>query len=380
LEGRGQPDESGGQEPPTGGDGTSPPIFQPVQGPSDASTVYVNRDLLIIDHDGNLGSHLLSEADIERAMQSRSAYCCSSHTYRHQTYLVYSAPLIVHGDVRGAVQISISEHQLQQAMNGLLQSLLVVGLLGIIGSGAISVALAGRALQPIRLAMQRQRDFVADAAHELRTPLAIQRTVAEVELPEPTVEDLQSTVAQMLGENRHLTRLVEDLSLLARADTDAIGIERQPVDLSSLLARTSEEIGYLANDRGVALKADVQGSVTVIGDVVRLRQLILILLDNAMKHTPVGGTIAVSLSTEGNRAVVRVADTGAGIAPADLPRVFDRFYRSDQARVGEGTGLGLAIAQWIVGAHGGHISAGNAVPNGAIFTVTLPQARGPAGA
>jgi signal transduction histidine kinase len=189
------------------------------------------------------------------------------------------------------------------------------------------------------------------------------------------VEELQQTVAQMLSENRHLTRLVDDLSLLARTDTGAVVIDRRPVDLSDLLSRTAEEISYLAADRGIDLPADVQENITALGDVLRLRQLFLILLDNALKHTQDGGAVHVRLSADGHRARLEVADTGPGIAPADLPRIFDRFYRGDASRTGEGTGLGLAIARWIVEAHGGQIAAGNATPHGAVFTVTLPVAR-----
>jgi signal transduction histidine kinase len=353
-------------------------VFRPVSGPNDVSAVYFNTGRHIVDTDGPLGGVILSPHEVTQSLQTAHSHCCSVHSYKGQSYLVYTAPLVAGGAVIGAVQTSISEHQYLQTMDGLVRTLLIVAMLGLVGSAAVSVVMAGRALRPIRVAMQRQRDFVADAAHELRTPLAIQRTVAEVEKPEPTVEELQSTVAQMLSQNRHLTRLVEDLSLLARTDTDAISIGKAPVDLSGLLGTTSEEIGFLAAENGIKLAAEVRGGVTVVGDVVRLRQLILILLDNALKHTPPGGEIQVRLLTKGDRAVMQVSDSGTGISPADLPRVFDRFYRADEARAGEGTGLGLAIARWIVEAHGGQITASNANPHGAVFAVTLPAARVPA--
>lgn len=375
--GQGNPGGAGGQGLRPGGRFTGPSIFKPVAGPSEASAVYLNRRLQIVDYDGVLGHVVLNQRDVRESMQSAQPECCPVQSYKGESYLLYTAPLVVNGNVIGAVQTSISEHQYLQLMDGLLQTLIIVALLGLLGSAGISVALAGRALRPIRLAMQRQRDFVADAAHELRTPLAIQRTVAEIETPDPTIEDLQATVAQMLGENRHLTRLVEDLSLLARTDTDALRIERDPVDLSTLLTTTSEEIAFLAADKGIALGADIRDGVTVSGDLLRLRQLVLILLDNAMKHTPNGGSISVRLATEGGRAALRVADSGPGIPARDLNRVFDRFYRADEAREGEGTGLGLAIARWIVEAHGGQISAGNVSPHGAVFTVTLPVTRVP---
>lgn len=379
------PDSGGGPGAPPGpqagnggngqGGGPNPNPTRAVAGPSEASAVYVDLHLKIRHHDGSVGAHLLSPSQARLAMATGQKQCCATERYDRQDYLVYSAPLKVGGKVDGAVQTSISEHQYEHAVNSLVEALLIVALLGLVGSGGVSLALVGRALRPIRVAMQRQQDFVADAAHELRTPLAIQRTVGEVGMTDASSEDLRTTVEQMLEENRHLTRLVEDLSLLARSDTDAIEIEQSPVDLSKLLRETAEEIGYLASEKEVALQSDIHGDVTTLGDVLRLRQLVLILLDNALKHTPEGGTIRVRLRNEGGRALIEVADSGEGINPADLPRIFDRFYQADRARTGEGTGLGLAIAQWIVEAHGGQIRAGNTSPQGAIFSVSLPLTR-----
>jgi signal transduction histidine kinase len=180
----------------------------------------------------------------------------------------------------------------------------------------------------------------------------------------------------MLAQNNHLTRLVDDLSLLARADSNAVTIQRSQVDLSSLVSGITEEIMPLAEEQGVRLETQADGQLAVIGDIVRLRQLLLILLDNALKHTPAGGTVRVTLQSRGSRADLRVVDSGPGIEPADLPHIFDRFYRADKARAGEGTGLGLAIGRWIVESHGGTIAASNAERRGAMFTVTLPTVRG----
>lgn len=371
-----------GQQPGFGGRGAppgpgGPRVFAPISGPSDASATYVNPHMQVVHADGVIGSALLGPGDVRNVLHSGQELCCTVHSYKEQDYLVFTAPLKVGGKTVGAVQTSISEHQYEQTRNAVLSALLAVTLLGLLGSGGISVVLVQRALRPIRLAMKRQRDFVADAAHELRTPLAIQRTVGEVGMSDPAVDDLQATVEQMLGENRHLTRLVEDLSLLARADTDAVAIDRQPVDLSVLVRDTVQELSYVAGEKGVVLDADVHGRVTTPGDILRLRQLLLILLDNALKHTPAGGTVHVQLTADNGRPQLQILDSGPGIDPADLGRVFDRFYRSDRARSGEGTGLGLAVAKWIVEAHGGHIRAGNTSSQGAVFTVTLPQA-GPA--
>ncbi len=295
-------------------------------------------------------------------------------------YLIYTLRGRVRssgGVVTGVVQARISERQYIDSTHYLLGILLAVSGAGLLASGLISQVLAGRALQPIRAALRRQRAFVADAAHELRTPLAIMRSASELGLTAGIGPEQEASLEQVLAQNAHLTRLVEDLSTLARADSGAVDVERAPVDLSRLVAETVEGVAVLAEDRGVRLAVEATGAVRVIGDAGRLRQVLLILLDNALKHTPAGGAVAVRVAREGGQVRLQVRDSGPGLAPEDVPHVFDRFYRANRARTsGEGTGLGLAIGRWIAEAHGGHIVAAN-VPtpeHGALFTVTLPLA------
>jgi len=343
--------------------------------PSDATSIYLDPHLHAIHADGALGLVVLDPAAAQQALSTKQAQCCSVGHYQNENYLVYTAPIVDRGRVAGVVQASISEHQYDHTMEALLNALLVVALLGLLVSAGISAVLVQRALKPIRIAVQRQRDFVADAAHELRTPLAIQRTVGEVGLAGDAAGNHEATVEQMLAENKHLTRLVDDLSLLARADSQAVSIMPARMNLSSLVQDTTSELEPLAEERGMRLAADVGANVWVLGDVMRLRQLLLVLLDNALKYTPTGGSVEVRLQTSGGRAQLQVRDSGPGIDPADLPRIFDRFYRADKARTGEGSGLGLAIARWIVEAHGGQLHAGNATPHGAMLTATLPVTR-----
>ncbi|GAC1442627.1 MAG: hypothetical protein NVSMB52_00030 [Chloroflexota bacterium] len=343
--------------------------------PSDASTVFVDTRLGIRHGDGALGHRLFDVQSLRTAIQTGQDHCCTVQQYRGRDYLVYTNPLHAHGEVVGAVQSSVSEYQYESTMKALLSALLLVALLGLLGAGGVSVVLVQRALRPIRLAVQRQRDFVADAAHELRTPLAIQRTVAEVALSDVSGENHDATVEQMLVENRHLTKLVDDLSLLARADSHAVAIAPTLMNFSSLVTDTASELEPLAEERGMRLAADVRADVWVVGDIMRLRQLLLVLLDNALKYTPIGGSVEVQLHAGGGRAQLQIKDSGPGIDPIDLPRIFDRFYRADKARTGEGSGLGLAIAKWIVEAHGGNLQARNSTPHGAVLTAVIPVAR-----
>jgi signal transduction histidine kinase len=343
---------------------------------SDASVVYLNMQLRSVGHGvGYLGNTVLDPGAARRSLNSGRLQCCSERSYGGETYLVYTDVLHDRGKVVGVAQSSIGEDQYHSTLTALLQALLAVAVLGLVVSGVIGTLLARRALKPISLSMQQQRDFVSGAAHELRTPLAIMRTIGEVRLKDAATEDEQTALIQILAQNSHLTQLVDDLSLLARGDSQAIAIEKVPVDLSSLITVTTEDVEPLAAEQGVRLVTETQENVRILGDALRLRQLLIILLDNALKHTPAGGDVRVRLRVDGGQVRLQVMDSGSGIDPKHLPRIFDRFYRGDEARSGEGSGLGLAIAQWIVDVHGGQIHAENMPEGGARFTASLPVMR-----
>ncbi|MBV9280841.1 MAG: sensor histidine kinase, partial [Chloroflexi bacterium] len=220
----------------------------------------------------------------------------------------------------------------------------------------------------------------ADASHELRTPLALIRANAEMVLRHgdrlpPADGEL---VAEIIRETDHLHRLVSDLLTLARADTGQVALSTRPVDFRALVSEVHEDLHYIAESRGISSHVALDGPVIVEGDETRLRQLLLILLDNALKYTDQGGHVDVALRRDDNRARLMVSDTGIGIPAEDLPRIFDRFFRVDRAREHEsgGTGLGLAIAKWIVDAHHGTIKAESEVGKGMRFVVDLPATQG----
>jgi signal transduction histidine kinase len=288
------------------------------------------------------------------------------------SYVIYTLPVRDTGRVVGVIQAAASTRQYDQGMRDLLEVLLAVGTLGLLASAAIATLVTRRALAPIRISMRRQRDFVADAAHELRTPLTILHSAVEIGLSSDTSSEQEDALSQALVESRHLARLIDDLSLLARADSGALALDMQPVDLEKLVSETLNGVEMLAEDQGVRLETSVNGAVRVLGDRGRLRQLLVIVLDNALKHTPSGGAISVIVTEANGKARLRIQDTGPGIEPRDLPRLFDRFYRAKGDRGMDGGGLGLAIARWIVEAHGGSIEAANAAPHGALFSISLP--------
>jgi heavy metal sensor kinase len=219
------------------------------------------------------------------------------------------------------------------------------------------------------------RRFTADASHELRTPLTVIRTEAEVALGKGlSVEQHEELLGSILEECERLTRLTDQLLSLAREDARGSKPPSGVVDLADLVRDVVETMRLLAETKGVALHYGNNGPLPVRGDETRLREVFYNLLDNAIKYTPEGGTVEVRLGQREQAVVVTVRDTGIGIPPEHLPRVFDRFYRVDKSRsrAEGGTGLGLSIAQKIVTDHGGRIELVSAPDQGTTCTVTLP--------
>src|SRR6476469_5216179 len=257
----------------------------------------------------------------------------------------------------------------QQTLDALLRVLLVGGGVVVLVAVAFGAVYARRALVPIRdaldtqpSALRRQREFAADASHELRTPLTVIRSSVEHlrrsgGQPEATeaLDDIDVEVGQM-------TALVDDLLLLARSDSGAISLNRLPVDLGDVAAEGAGALVQLAGDRGVSLGLDPEPAV--------------ILVDNAVRHTPRGGSVLVRVRGDRQEVTVDVDDDGPGIRPEDMPQVFDRFWRAPGQASG-GTGLGLAIAKSIVDLHDGRITVSNRPEGGARFTVRLPAAEPP---
>jgi heavy metal sensor kinase len=220
------------------------------------------------------------------------------------------------------------------------------------------------------------RRFTADASHELRTPLTAIRAEAEVALRGPLgPAEQQHLLGSILEECERLTRLTDQLLALAREDAGVARFERRPADLEALVRGVADTMRPVAEAKGQSFEVSVEPAGAALGDEGRLRQVLYNLLDNAIKYTPEGGTVALRLGRQGALAVLTVADTGIGIPAADLPRVFERFYRVDKARSRqmEGTGLGLSIARSIVVAHGGEIELESAPGRGTTVRVMLPQ-------
>jgi signal transduction histidine kinase len=274
-----------------------------------------------------------------------------------------------------------SLHEQESAMRTLLFVLGAGGGLGLLLTLWAAWFLSGRALIPIQSAFRRQQEFVADASHELRTPLTVLRSATDLlsRHREDRLADHAELLQDIQAEIRRMQLLAQDLLTLARSDQGALQLMTAPLDLSGVASEVVRRMLPLAQNRQQILQLHAATDELLVDvDPERLQQVIVILIDNALKYSPEGGRIDVRVHSEGHRAVLEVADTGRGIAPEHLPRLFDRFYRGDAARSRStgGSGLGLSIAKMLVDAHGGELSLSSSVGVGTVARVQLPLLSG----
>lgn len=259
-----------------------------------------------------------------------------------------------------------------QLLSQYLTGLLILGSIASLVSALASWVLAGRSIKPAQRAWDQQHDFISNASHELRTPLTLVRASADYALRSRATEERELPLRDILDECDYMNSLVEDLLLLSRIDAQRVVLAGDLIALPELLDETVRKMGTVAAARGVSLRVD-EVAGTVRGDRVRLRQVLLILLDNALGFTPPGGTIRLGSQVQAHEVVVHVIDSGTGIPAEDLPHVFERFYQvSAQDGAGRGNGLGLSIAQGLVEAHGGKIDVSSQLGQGTTVKVRLP--------
>jgi signal transduction histidine kinase len=246
-----------------------------------------------------------------------------------------------------------------------------VAMLLVAGGGYVLVR---KSTAPVERSMNQMRRFMADAAHELRTPVTLLRTRAEVALGEERDARRDAeTLHAVVREVERVGAIVSDLLTLARADAGELPAARKTVYLDDLASDAIDSIRSLAAQHHVSVEIGSFEEASITGDPVLVRRLLLILLDNAVKFTPVGGSVRLDVSAADGRRVVTITDTGVGIPPQDLPRVFERFFRSDTARQEtDGAGLGLAIARWIADQHGATIHVRSKAGAGTSVTVSFP--------
>jgi signal transduction histidine kinase len=392
------------------------------------------RDYLVV---ADTGGQVLALSEVTRtlsadALERLTAPLDTTSFEKHTATLALGAPI---GGVRylavpvqgagpviGGILVATPIRQAAFGPADLLRSMLLIAPLILVGAGLVGYWLAGTSLRPVqgimdevdaisdgrslhrRLAVPLSGDemarlaltvngmlarleqsfgslhrFTADASHELKTPLMVLRAGVERALVHPgTPPEILQSLDETLAQINQMTEMVESLLTLARADEGRAPLAVEPCDLRELVADVAETAGILGESAGVtAVHSLPDAPVRLAVDPHRIREMLLNMVTNAIKYTPQGGSIALGLEEDDESVILSVRDTGVGIAPGDLPHVFERFWRADQARTrtGErpGVGLGLAITKWIVEAHGGSITVQSRPGRGSIFTVRLPK-------
>ena len=315
-----------------------------------------------------------------------------------------------------AIAVGRSTADIDESLAGLIRTLVIAGPLTLVLAGAGGIFLAQRALKPVdqitrtaheieesdlsrripvqsrdelgRLAatlnqmierlekaFKRQQQFTADASHELRSPLSVIQAESTLALnKDRPANEYKHSLEVVSNESEHMAKVIDQLLTLARADSGKEQLSFEEVDLSELLAGIAANAEILCRDKGLEFRSDLMDNILVSGDRAKLRELFLNLLDNAIRYSPDGGTISLTLGKLEERAVIAIADTGIGIPDEDIPRIFERFYRVDRARsrAEGGAGLGLSICKYIAEAHGGRIEVESQVGRGSTFSVWLP--------
>lgn len=337
-----------------------------------------------------------------------------------QNARIYSRTINKDGHLIAIIQVGQFTGELQDMLHHVAEELLIMGVVVLLFSALGSYWLASRAFAPIHnlirtarsikegdlqqrvpvpaardevyflavtlnemiesldTAFSRQRRFVADASHELRTPVAVIRSTTDVALLHATTQEEYISVLRNVNiESERLGRLINDLLALARGDEGKTKLEHEPVRLDQLADVVAANADTIAEEHHVTIHRSQLQPVTVIGDETRLIQMIMNLLDNAIIYTNPGGSVTLSVTATPTHAIVTIQDTGIGIGKEHLAHIFERFYRVDQARVrnaGGSSGLGLAIVNWTVQAHQGTITVESQPDQGSTFTVSLPRA------
>jgi two-component system, OmpR family, sensor kinase len=360
----------------------------------------------------------LSRAALEATFKGQTIFESAKYPNEPPLRLI-SVPIIYRGNLLYIVQVGTSMESIEDTLRRFLVLLTVAVPIALAVSLAGGWFLAGRALRPvdaITLAAQRIaagdlsqrltmstapdeigrlagtfndmigrldasfrqiRQFTSDASHELRTPLTVMKGETELVLRRPRpIEDYQTVLESSLEEIDRMTHIVDELLFLSRADMGEVKMESLPVALESLVEDIYRQATLLGQDRNIEVVLGTVMPAVVQGDELRLRELLLNLVENAVKYSHPGGKVEVSLIHDGRQARLSVTDHGIGIAPEDHKRIFDRFFRTDDARAHtkKGTGLGLAICAWIADAHKGRVEVKSELGQGSTFTVVLPLA------
>ncbi|MBL0385676.1 sensor histidine kinase [Tumebacillus sp. ITR2] len=364
------------------GGGRVPDVQEPTGGTQVFLYVTDTKGNLVYSQERSQGlsAHILPQLNHWVPDQGNVRVMTISRVLRHgedMLLLVSGRAIYRNGLLTGVLYTGNDVSFYWEVFKGLLKVLLIlIGVFGLLAA-FFGQRMAARAMVPIKSSYYKQQQFVADASHELRTPLTVLKSsidVIELEDGDNLSEFSQTVLADMKDEVHSMSKLVADLLTLARTDSGAVELYVQTFDLADTAQHVVRLRKTLAQEKEIDLSLQASSDLMMTGDAERIKQLLVILLDNALAYTPEGGRISVSVSTENRAHVLRVSDTGMGIPLEEQERIFERFYRVEEARsrVTGGTGIGLAIAKWIVEAHRGTISVQSTPGAGSLFTAKFP--------
>ncbi len=295
---------------------------------------------------------------------------------RHVRVMMTAQPMMEEGEQVAVVYVGKDVTAMYNGLQKATYSLAALAVLALAVAAGVGHFLAGKAIVPLVEAYEKQRQFAADASHELRTPLSVVMASADLLENDPSITSpfLKQVIADVRDEVKKMTKLVSDLLFVARSDNQALKVKITKLDLAAAADQTVRLMQPLADKKKIAIVREGDAALTVKMDEQKMKQLLLILVDNAVKYTMEGGKVTVRVtSPTAGKIRLEVEDTGIGISKEDQARIFDRFFRVDKARSREmgGNGLGLAIAQEIVSLHGGNIHVESELGKGTKFIVTM---------
>lgn len=319
-----------------------------------------DRQLYLFDLGGHPVAPLTADSAIHALAIAAAAKGSASEVWDAPddvTLQVYAERFETNDGDRYVAAAAVNRDTIDDRYAALLSLAGAIGLLGLVLVASGGWLLARKSVAPVERSMEQMRRFMADAAHELRTPVAVLRSRVDVTLEQPRdAATYEAVLGELRGEVERVATLVNDLFTLARVDADERAFAPAKVQLDEIVLEAVTTAGWIAARRGIELTVVESEEAIIDGDAALLRQLTLILLDNAIKFSRDRGVVTISVRADADAAMLAIADNGVGIAETDIPHVFDRFYRAESARGStSGAGLGLAIAKWITDAHGAQI-------------------------
>lgn len=334
-----------------------------------------DSNVLNSDDLGRNYNEYLAQLDFNKKILNKIYEICINNTYN---YRAINLKLDSDSDENlRYIQLLINVDSENELISHYMDIISVGILTGIIMSIIASYILSKKTLVPIANTLKKQMEFVQNASHELRTPLTIIQAKQELLLQEPDAKiiDKSEDIMLTLNETKRLTKLTKDLMILARADENNIKLNKEKVDIDELIDGMAKPYIEMAEFEEKQMKLNLQYEEEAFVDTSKIYQVMVILLDNAIKYTEKGDCIEINTYSKDGKCVIEVKDTGIGISEEAITHIFDRFYREDKARNREtgGSGLGLSIADVIVKAHNGTIKASHNKPKGTIFTIKLPK-------